>query len=103
MKTAKNERRISLRERLLSFSELAPSLFGGVHIEADTVGEETRVFIGGVDKVSVLEEERVVLTAGKLRLTFIGTGLFASSYTKGTVTLCGRITSVSSERTWGDV
>lgn len=103
MKTAKNEGRLSLRERLVAFSELAPSLFGGVHIESDTVGQESRVFIGGVDKVSVLEEERIVLVAGRLRLTFLGAGLFATSYAKGTVSLCGRISSVNAESVWEGV
>ncbi len=103
MKATKKERRITIRERLAALSELAPPLFGGVHIESDTVGNESRVFIGGVNKVSVLEEERVVLVAGRRRLTFLGKGLFAVSYAKGTVSLCGRIDSVSAESVWEGV
>ncbi len=103
MKTENNERRISIRERLATLSELTPAFLGGVHIESDTVGKESRVFVGGVDKVSVLEEERIVLVAGRLRLTFLGTGLFATSYAKGTVSLCGRISSVNAESVWEGV
>ncbi len=97
MKTSKKEGHPSLKGRLLLFSELAPPLLGGVHIESDTVGEESRVFISGAKKVSVLLEERIVLLAGRWRLTFLGRGLFATSYVKGTVSIRGVVLSVSAE------
>ncbi len=97
MKSVKNERRIPIKERLAALFEIAPPLFGGVHIESDTVGRESRVFLSGVKKVYVLEEERIILLAGGVRLTFLGEDLFASSYSRGTVSICGRVFSVNAE------
>ena len=93
----KKRKRISIKERLLTLFELAPTPFGGVHIEADTVGGKSRVLIAGVKKVCLVEEGRVVLIAGGLRLDFLGEGLFASSYAGGTVCIVGRILSVNAE------
>ncbi len=103
MKTTKNKRRIPIKERLASLYEMGPSPFRGIHIESDTVGQNSRIFLVGVRKVYVLEENRIVLLAASLRLTFLGEGLFASSYSRGTVSISGRVLSVSAEGIGGDV
>ena len=97
----KKEKRIPIKEKLAALFELAPPPLGGLHIEADTVGEVSRIFISGVKKVYIVEQGRIVLLAGGLRLSLLGEGLFASSYARGTVSVCGRVCSVNAEGVGG--
>ncbi len=99
MEQKTRERKRSLRERLPVLWETTPLLPGGIHIEGDIIGREGRFLIGGIDKIAYCNEERILLLSGKCRLTLTGSSLFMVSYTKGTVTVYGRISSITAEQT----